>query len=177
MITRREFSLAMGVAAVAATSAAACSSTPPAAPPTSAGQTSFPALKQVDAGLLNVGYAEDGPADGPPVILLHGWPYDIYSYVDVAPVLAAKGYRVIVPYLRGFGTTHFLSDKTFRNGQQGALAADIVAFMDALKIPRPSSAGSIGAPGRRASSPRSGRSVAKHSSRSAATSSSIWLRT
>jgi dienelactone hydrolase len=107
MITRREFSLAMGVAAVAATSAAACSSTPPAAPPTSAGRTSFPALKQVDAGLLNVGYAEDGPADGPPVILLHGWPYDIYSYVDVAPVLAAKGYRVIVPYLRGFGTTHF----------------------------------------------------------------------
>ena len=134
MITRREFSLAMGVAAVAATSAAACSSTPPAAPPTSAGQTSFPALKQVDAGLLNVGYAEDGPADGPPVILLHGWPYDIYSYVDVAPVLAAKGYRVIVPYLRGFGTTHFLSDKTFRNGQQAALAADMVAFMDALKI-------------------------------------------
>ncbi|MDT5345049.1 MAG: hypothetical protein QOE52_4233, partial [Mycobacterium sp.] len=136
MITRREFSLAMGVAAVAATSAAACSSTPPAAPPTSAGRTSFPALKQVDAGLLNVGYAEDGPADGPPVILLHGWPYDIYSYVDVAPVLAAKGYRVIVPYLRGFGTTHFLSDKTFRNGQQAALAADIVAFMDALKIPQ-----------------------------------------
>src|SRR6202048_4278851 len=128
MITRREFSLAMGVAAVAATSAAACSSTPPAAPPTSAGGTSFPALKQVDAGVLNVGYAEDGPADGPPVILLHGWPYDIYSYVDVAPVLAAKGYRVIVPYLRGFGTTHFLSDKTFRNGQQGALAADIVGF-------------------------------------------------
>jgi len=136
MITRREFSLAMGVAAVAATSAAACSSTPPAAPPTSAGRTSFPALKQVDAGLLNVGYAEDGPADGPPVILLHGWPYDIYSYVDVAPVLAATGYRVIVPYLRGFGTTHFLSDKTFRNGQQAALAADIVAFMDALKIPQ-----------------------------------------
>src|SRR6202790_3016468 len=136
MITRREFSLAMGVAAVAATSAAACSSTPPPAPPTSAGRTSFPALKQVDAGLLNVGYAEDGPTDGPPVILLHGWPYDIYSYVDVAPVLAAKGYRVIVPYLRGFGTTHFLSDKTFRNGQQAALAADIVAFMDALKIPQ-----------------------------------------
>ncbi|MDT5058364.1 MAG: hypothetical protein QOF66_6730, partial [Mycobacterium sp.] len=136
MITRREFSLAMGVAAVAATSAAACSSMPPPAPPTSAGQTSFSALKQVDAGLLNVGYAEDGPADGPPVILLHGWPYDIYSYVDAAPVLAAKGYRVIVPYLRGFGTTHFLSDKTFRNGQQAALAADIVAFMDALKIPQ-----------------------------------------
>jgi pimeloyl-ACP methyl ester carboxylesterase len=136
MITRREFSLATGVAGVAATSAAACSSTPPAAPPTSAGRTSFPALKQVDAGLLNVGYAEDGPAEGPPVILLHGWPYDIYSYVDVAPVLAATGYRVIVPYQRGFGTTHFLSDKTFRNGQQAALAADIVAFMDALKIPQ-----------------------------------------
>jgi pimeloyl-ACP methyl ester carboxylesterase len=77
-----------------------------------------------------------GPTDGPPVILLHGWPYDIYSYVDVAPVLAAKGYRVIVPYLRGFGTTHFLSDRTFRNGQQAALAGDIVAFMDALKIPQ-----------------------------------------
>jgi pimeloyl-ACP methyl ester carboxylesterase len=148
MITRRDFSRAMGVASIAATSAAACSSPPPAAPPSSTGapppaappsgtgRTSFPALKQVDAGLLNVGYAEDGPADGPPVILLHGWPYDIYSYVDVAPMLAANGYRVIVPYLRGFGTTHFLSDKTFRNGQQAALAADIVAFMDALKVPQ-----------------------------------------
>src|ERR1700676_3450717 len=100
------------------------------------GRKVFAPLKQIRAGVLDVGYVEDGPADGPPVILLHGWPYDIYSYVDVAPVLAAKGYRVIVPYLRGFGTTHFLSDKTFRNGQQAALAADIVAFMDALKIPQ-----------------------------------------
>jgi pimeloyl-ACP methyl ester carboxylesterase len=96
--------------------------------------TSFAALKQIDAGLLNVGYAEAGPADGPPVILLHGWPYDIYSFVDVTPLLAAEGYRVIVPYLRGYGTTRFLSDATFRNGQPGALATDIIALMDALKI-------------------------------------------
>ena len=79
--------------------------------------TSFGPLKQIDAGVLNVGYAEAGPADGPAVILLHGWPYDIYSYVDVAPVLASAGYRVIVPYLRGYGTTRFLSNATPRNGQ------------------------------------------------------------
>lgn len=96
--------------------------------------SSFASLKQIDAGLLNVGYAEDGPPDGPPVILLHGWPYDIYSYVDVAPLLAEKGFRVIVPYLRGYGTTRFLSDATVRNGQQAALGADIVALMDALDI-------------------------------------------
>src|SRR5262245_59031518 len=95
---------------------------------------SFPSLKQIDAGLLNVGYAEAGPADGPVVILLHGWPYDIYSFVDVTPVLAAEGFRVIAPYLRGYGTTRFLSDATFRNGQPGALATDIIALMDALKI-------------------------------------------
>src|SRR6266571_6917716 len=95
---------------------------------------SFGTLKQIDAGVLNVGYAEAGPADGPPVILLHGWPYDIYSYVDVAPVLAAAGYRVIVPYLRGYGTTHFLSNATPRNGQQSVLAVDIIAVMDALHI-------------------------------------------
>ena len=95
---------------------------------------SFKSLKQVDAGLLNVGYAEDGPSDGPPVVLLHGWPYDIHSYVDVAPLLAAKGYRVIVPYLRGFGTTRFLASDTFRNGQQSVVALDIIALMDALKI-------------------------------------------
>ena len=81
--------------------------------------TSFASLKQIDAGLLNVGYAEAGPADGPAVILLHGWPYDIHSYVDVAPLLASAGYRVIVPYLRGYGTTRFLSSDTIRNGQQG----------------------------------------------------------
>jgi pimeloyl-ACP methyl ester carboxylesterase len=96
--------------------------------------TSFAPLKQVDAGLLKVGYAEAGPADGPAVILLHGWPYDIYSFVDVVPLLAAKGYRVIVPYLRGFGTTRFLSGETMRNGQQSVVALDTIALMDALKI-------------------------------------------
>jgi pimeloyl-ACP methyl ester carboxylesterase len=96
--------------------------------------TSFGPLKQIDAGLLNVGYAEAGPADGSAVVLLHGWPYDIYSYVDVAPLLASKGYRVIVPYLRGYGTTRFLSSETFRNGQQSVVALDIIALMDALKI-------------------------------------------
>src|SRR6266699_1561878 len=96
--------------------------------------TSFGALKQIDAGLLNVGYAEAGPADGPSVILLHGWPYDIYSYVDVAPLLASAGYRVIVPYLRGSGTTRFLSSDTVRNGQQSVVAIDGIALMDALKI-------------------------------------------
>ena len=96
--------------------------------------TSFAPLKQIDAGLLNVGYAEDGPAHGPAVILLHGWPYDIHSYVDVAPLLAARGYRVIVPYLRGFGTTSFLSSSTVRNGQQSVVALDVIALMDALKI-------------------------------------------
>jgi pimeloyl-ACP methyl ester carboxylesterase len=96
--------------------------------------TTFTSLKQVDAGLLNVGYAEAGPADGPAVILLHGWPYDIYSYVDVAPPLAEAGYRVIVPYLRGYGTTHFLAAETFRNGQPSALAVDVIDLMDALKI-------------------------------------------
>ena len=96
--------------------------------------TSFGPLKQIDAGLLNVGYAEAGPISGLPVILLHGWPYDIHSFVDVAPLLAAKGYRVFVPYVRGYGTTRFLSSETFRNAQPSALAADIIAFMDALKI-------------------------------------------
>jgi len=97
-------------------------------------QSSFGPLKQINAGVLSVGYAEAGPAGGPPVILLHGWPYDIHSYVDVAPLLASAGYRVIVPFLRGYGTTRFLSSETFRNGQPSAVAADIVAFMDALKI-------------------------------------------
>jgi len=96
--------------------------------------TSFGPLKQVDAGVLNVGYAEAGPADGRPVLLLHGWPYDIHSYVDVTPLLAAKGYRVIVPFLRGYGTTRFLSGDTARNGQQSALAVDAIALMDALHI-------------------------------------------
>jgi pimeloyl-ACP methyl ester carboxylesterase len=96
--------------------------------------TSFGPLKRIDAGLLNVGYAEAGPASGPPVILLHGWPYDIHSYVDVAPLLASAGYRALVPYLRGYGTTRFLSSTTTRNAQQSVVALDIIAFMDALKI-------------------------------------------
>jgi len=103
--------------------------------------TSFGPLKQIDAGLLNVGYAEAGSADGPPVLLLHGWPYDIYSFVDVTPLLASAGYRVIVPYLRGYGTTRFLSSETFRNGQPSVVALDIVALMDALKIQKPILAG------------------------------------
>jgi pimeloyl-ACP methyl ester carboxylesterase len=97
---------------------------------------SFPVIKQVDAGLLNIGYAEAGPAEGKPVILLHGWPYDIHTFVDVAPILAGQGYRVIVPYLRGYGPTRFLSDRTMRNGEPAALALDITALMDALHIRR-----------------------------------------
>ena len=96
--------------------------------------TSFAALKQVEAGVLNIGYAEAGPADGPVVILLHGWPYDIYAFVDVVPALATAGFRVIAPWLRGHGTTRFLAADTPRNGQQGALATDVIALMDALKI-------------------------------------------
>src|SRR4051812_22172592 len=103
--------------------------------------TSFGAIKQIDAGLLNVGYAEAGPAGGPAVILLHGWPYDIHTYVDVAPLLAAAGYRVIVPYLRGYGTTRFLSGDTMRSGQPSAVAADIIALMDALRIEKATLAG------------------------------------
>jgi pimeloyl-ACP methyl ester carboxylesterase len=102
----------------------------------SAPHTSFASLRQIEAGLLNVGYAEADPDDGPAVILLHGWPYDIYSFVDIVPLLASKGYRVIVPYLRGFGTTNFLSPGTVRNGQQSVVAVDIIALMDALKIKR-----------------------------------------
>jgi pimeloyl-ACP methyl ester carboxylesterase len=97
--------------------------------------TEFPPLKQIDAGPLNVGYVDVGPAGGKPVILLHGWPYDVHSFVEVAPLLVAAGYRAIVPYVRGYGTTQFRSSGTFRNGQQGAIAMDAIAFMDALKIP------------------------------------------
>jgi len=96
--------------------------------------TAFASLKQVDAGLLNVGYAEAGPGSGPVALLLHGWPYDIYSFVEVALLLASAGYRVIVPYLRGYGTTRFISSDTVRNGQQSVVALDIIALMDALKI-------------------------------------------
>ncbi len=97
-------------------------------------ETSFRALKQINAGDLNIGYAQAGPSDGPAVILLHGWPYDIYSYAEVSPLLASEGYRVIVPYLRGYGSTRFLSNETMRNGQQAVFAVDIIALMDALKI-------------------------------------------
>jgi pimeloyl-ACP methyl ester carboxylesterase len=99
-------------------------------------ERSFGPLKQIDAGVLSVGYAEAGPAEGMPVLLLHGWPYDIHTYGDVAPILASKGYRVIVPYLRGYGSTRFLADGTARNAQQSALAADVIALMDVLRLRR-----------------------------------------
>jgi pimeloyl-ACP methyl ester carboxylesterase len=148
MINRRSFSktLGLGAAAVSLTGAKslrAASAAPrgtsaaPAVPVVAPGtHAAFPRLKQVRAGLLDVGYAELGPARGPVVICLHGWPYDIHSYVDVAPALAEEGYRVIVPYLRGHGTTRFLSATTFRNAQQSAIAVDVIALMDALKIER-----------------------------------------
>lgn len=103
-------------------------------PGSSATNTSFGTIKQINAGVLNVGYAEAGPATGPVAILLHGWPYDIHSFVDVAPILAQAGYRVIIPYLRGYGSTNFLSSETPRNGEPAALASDIIALMDALEI-------------------------------------------
>jgi pimeloyl-ACP methyl ester carboxylesterase len=139
---RRRFigAAAMTVAAarlgIAVSAQAQSGGTTPADPPAikPGTHTSFGALKQIDAGVLNVGYAEAGPAGGSPVILLHGWPYDIHSYAEVAPLLASKGYRVIVPFLRGYGTTRFLSSETLRNGQQSALAFDVIALMDALKI-------------------------------------------
>src|SRR6185295_3968270 len=102
---------------------------------------SFASLKQIEAGVLNVGYAEAGPADGPAVLLLHGWPYDIHTYVDVAPLLGSAGYHVIVPYLRGYGTTRFLSTDTVRNGQPSSIAVDMIALMDALRIEKATLAG------------------------------------
>jgi pimeloyl-ACP methyl ester carboxylesterase len=122
--------------AFGAASSASAADTPATAigPITPGTNTSFGALKHVNTPLLDVAYAEVGPADGPVVILMHGWPYDIHSYVDVAPALAAKGYRVLIPYERGYGDTKFLSAKTIRNGQPAALATDLVDFMDALKI-------------------------------------------
>ncbi|MFI6739319.1 alpha/beta fold hydrolase [Nonomuraea sp. NPDC050451] len=128
MINRRTFGKVLGLATVASLAGPAASAA------TTSQAASFASLKQVKAGLLDIGYAEAGPAHGPVVICLHGWPYDIHSFVDVAPLLAAQGYRVIVPYLRGHGTTRFLSAKTFRNAQQSAIALDIIALMDALKI-------------------------------------------
>jgi len=134
------FSAAMTVAAaqlgvVGRADAQGARTTPPQALVMKAGtNTSFGPLKQIDAGVLNVGYAELGPGNGTPVLLLHGWPYDIYSYVDVAPILASAGYRVVIPYLRGYGTTRFASSSTPRNGQPSAIAVDMIALMDALKI-------------------------------------------
>lgn len=137
---RRTFSriLTIGTAGASLPTLPAISASASASPSAGASwpgtHTSFGPLKQIRAGELNMGYAEAGSAHGPPVVLLHGWPYDIHSYVDVAPRLAAAGYRVIVPYLRGHGTTRFRSDKTFRNAQQSVIALDIIALMDALKI-------------------------------------------
>jgi len=134
MMNRRDLARVIGLAAAGAT-VVACTPKQEPAPVQSMGYTGFPSIKHIKAGDLDIGYAEDGPADGRPVILLHGWPYDIHSYVDVAPLLAQRRFRVIVPYLRGFGSTSFLSASTVRNGQQAALASDVVALMDALDIP------------------------------------------
>ena len=133
---RRRF---LGAAAVTLASAelgvaGTASAQSPAAGSASPSPTSFGPIKQIDAETLNVGYVDAGPASGPPIILLHGWPYDIHSFVDVVPPLAAAGYRTIVPYLRGYGTTRFGSSDSIRNGQQSVLAVDVVALMDALKI-------------------------------------------
>ena len=136
---RRRFLGAAAIAAAQLATIGSAASQQPAArtPAIKPGtNTSFGPLKQIDAGVLNVGYAEAGPANGPVVLLLHGWPYDIHSFVDVAPLLASRGYRAIVPHLRGYGTTRFLSADTPRNGQQAALAVDTVALMDALGIDR-----------------------------------------
>ncbi|BBX08463.1 alpha/beta fold hydrolase [Mycolicibacterium aichiense] len=133
-ISRRSLGRLTAVAGGAAllsacTTPARTDATPPRSP-----QHQLGPIKQIKAGLLDVGYTEAGPADGRPVILLHGWPYDIHSYADVSAILAGQGFRVIVPYLRGFGSTRFLSTDTFRNGQQAALGADVIALMDALRI-------------------------------------------
>ncbi|MEJ1126921.1 alpha/beta hydrolase [Variovorax sp. CCNWLW225] len=148
---RRSFleTAALGVAAspfLTGLPAMAQSAGAPALPRAASARRSSPQkrlepLRRIDAGVLNVAYFEAGPANGDPVILLHGWPYDIHTYVDVAPMLAASGYRVIVPYLRGYGATRFLSADAVRNGQQAAIAVDIIALMDALKIERATVAG------------------------------------
>ena len=145
---RRFFGVAAGTIAAAqfgathaANAEAAKTKTAPLPAANRGASTSFTALKQTDAGVLNIGYVETGPADGPPVLLLHGWPYDIHSFIEVAPLLTSAGHRVIVPYLRGYGTTRFLSADTLRSGQPSAVAADIVALMDALKIEKATLAG------------------------------------
>ncbi len=131
----------IGVAAAAFAAIEFGLSVPAQAAATAAPPTTFGPLKQVNAGALDIGYAELGPADGPPVILLHGWPYDIHTYAEVAPILAGKGYRVIVPHLRGYGTTRFLSNEAVRNGQQAALGMDVIALMDALGLEKVTIAG------------------------------------
>ncbi|KAF1027635.1 MAG: Epoxide hydrolase B [Burkholderia plantarii] len=110
----------------------------PAAPATAPDVplAAFGPLREIEANGLSIAYVEMGPATGTPVILLHGWPYDIHSYAEVAPRLVAAGYRVLVPYLRGYGATRFLSADTPRNGQQAVVAVDVIAFMDALKLRR-----------------------------------------
>ena len=133
-LTLTATTLAAGQGGLLSTVTAPSKPAGPATGSTSTAGPSFGPLKQINAGVLRIGYAEEGPAGGPPVILLHGWPYDIHSYAEVTALLVAKGYRVIVPYLRGYGTTRFLSDGTFRNGQQSALAVDVISLMDALKL-------------------------------------------
>ena len=140
--SRRNFlgTMAMSVAAAGFVTTGLADAQPSTLNPTnllsdkSGTNASFGPLKQIDAGLLNVGYAEAGPPSGPAVVLLHGWPYDIHSFVDVTPLLASAGYHVIAPHFRGYGTTSFLSSETMRNAQQSAVALDIIALMDALKI-------------------------------------------
>ena len=124
----------LGLIAPENTRANESTAVPPANQPRT--QTPLSSLKQIDAGPLNIGYAEAGAHDAPAVLLLHGWPYDIHSFVDVTPLLTSKGYRVIVPYVRGYGATRFLSSATLRNGQPSALARDALNLMDALKIQR-----------------------------------------
>jgi pimeloyl-ACP methyl ester carboxylesterase len=131
--SRRRF-IGTASLALAAAPQVFCSTSSQSTGAGSGGNTSFTSLKQVDAGLLNVGYAEAGPVNGSPVILLHGWAYDIHTYVNVAPLLAARGYRVVIPFLRGYGSTRFLSEATVRNGQPAALALDVIALMDALNM-------------------------------------------
>lgn len=135
-LDRRSFGRVAALGAgLAALSACTSTSTPATARPPAAPVHDLGPVKHVDAGVLNVGYAEAGPADGPPVILLHGWPYDIHSYADVSAILADSGFRVIIPHLRGFGSTRFRSADAVRNGQQAALAQDVIDLMDALHIP------------------------------------------
>ncbi|MFG2666977.1 alpha/beta fold hydrolase [Streptomyces sp. NPDC048387] len=150
MLDRRTLTRTLGLGAAAAVLPAGAAAAVPAARPPRTGDPeaavpgahpAFTGLKQVRAGVLDIGYAEVGPAHGPVVICLHGWPYDIHSFAEVAPLLADAGHRVIVPYLRGHGTTAFLSPTTVRNAQQSAIALDIIALMDALKIQRAVMAG------------------------------------